>query len=89
MLLFGVIPVDYDDLTLVAIEPGRRFLERSPMLSMREWQHERVLEPDGTGTRVTDRLTFTPRLGLLKPLAVWIVGLLFRHRHKRLRSWFA
>ena len=89
VLLFHVIPVDYDDLTLIDVEPPHRFLERSPMLSMKSWQHERILEPDGDATRVTDRLTFTPRLGVLKPLAVRIVGFLFRHRHKRLVDWFA
>src|SRR4051794_26882302 len=29
VLLFGVIPFDYDDITLVRLEPGRSFLERS------------------------------------------------------------
>jgi len=33
ILLFGVLPVDYDDLRLERIEPGRGFLERSTMLS--------------------------------------------------------
>jgi hypothetical protein len=36
----GVVPIDYDDLTFVELEWGRRFLERSPMLTQREWQHE-------------------------------------------------
>src|SRR4051794_17961348 len=89
VLLFGVVPVDYDDLTLIEVEPPRRFLERSPMLSMKQWQHERILEPEASGTRVTDRLTFTPRLGFIKPLAVRIVRALFRHRHRRLVSWFS
>ena len=47
ILLFGVLPVDYDDITLVSIEPGRGFHERSSMLSMRVWEHERTLEPVG------------------------------------------
>ena len=42
VLILGV-PLDYDDLTIVQLEPGRRFLERSSMRSMRVWQHERVL----------------------------------------------
>jgi hypothetical protein len=29
ILLFGFLPVDYDDLALAEVEPGRRFLERS------------------------------------------------------------
>jgi ligand-binding SRPBCC domain-containing protein len=90
ILLFGVIPVDYDDLLLAELEPGRRFLERSSMLSMRVWQHERIVEPVGEATsHVTDRLSFELR----RPVA-WIPGsaslaratvaALFRHRHRRL-----
>jgi ligand-binding SRPBCC domain-containing protein len=89
VLLFGVVPVDYDDLTIVELDSGKRFLERSQMFTMSVWQHERILTPDGGGTLVTDRLTFTPRLGFIKPFARVIVGALFRHRHRRLRSWFA
>src|SRR5947207_12757197 len=63
ILLFGVLPIDYDDITLVRIEDERGFLERSPMLSQRTWEHERTLEPrPGGGTRVTDRVRFEPRL---------------------------
>jgi hypothetical protein len=40
LLLFGVLPIDYDDLT-AELETGRRFLERSSMLSIEHWQHER------------------------------------------------
>jgi hypothetical protein len=90
ILLAGVLPVEYDDLRLVELEPGRRFLERSSMFSLRTWQHERIIEPlDAGSCRVTDRLGFELR----RPLA-WIpgsarlvgaiVGALFRHRHRRL-----
>ena len=47
VLALGVIPFDYDDVTLVERGPGMRFLERSPMGSMRLWQHERLVEPQG------------------------------------------
>lgn len=88
ILLFGVIPVDYDDLTIVELEPGRRFLERSRMLSLRVWQHERTVEPEHSGgCRVTDRLTFEPRRLVPRPLARLIVRALFRHRHRRLAAW--
>ena len=93
ILLGGVLPVDYDDLCLVELEPGRRFRERSTMLSMRVWQHERVVEPlDDGGCEITDRLAFELR----RParwapgshrLARAIVGSLFRHRHRRLVRW--
>jgi ligand-binding SRPBCC domain-containing protein len=89
VLLLGLFPFEYDDVTLVELEPGRRFLERSPMLSMRSWQHERIVEPAEGGSRVTDRIRMEPRLGLpgapLRP----VFKAVFRHRHRRLRSWFA
>jgi ligand-binding SRPBCC domain-containing protein len=85
ILLLGVLPVDYDDLTIVEVEPGRRFLERSPMLSMRSWEHERIVEPDGDGCTLTDRLTFAPRVPV--PAAP-LIRALFRHRHRRLRRRF-
>src|SRR5687767_744285 len=50
VLALGVIPVDYDDLCLVELEPGRRFLERSKLFSMSMWQHERIVESEGGGS---------------------------------------
>ncbi|HEX2415280.1 MAG TPA: SRPBCC family protein [Thermoleophilaceae bacterium] len=89
MLLFAVLPVDYDDVTLVALEPGRGFHERSSMLSMRTWEHIRTVEPDGPGAcTVTDRVSFAPRLGLPAALFAPLVGRVFEHRHRRLRMRF-
>ena len=93
ILLFGVIPMDWDDLQLAELEPGRRFLERSSMLSMRVWQHERIVDPDGpAAASVTDRLTFELRRPLAwipgsHALAVAIVARLFARRHRRLIAW--
>jgi len=87
-VLLGLLPFEYDDITLIELEPGRRFLERSPMLSQRSWQHERIVEAAEGGSRVTDRVRMEPRLGLpaapLRPL----FRAVFRHRHRRLRAWF-
>ena len=89
VLLFGVLPIDYDDLTLIALEPGRGFHERSRMLSMRVWEHERTLESDGAaGCLVRDRLSFEPRLPGMGPLLERIVRATFKHRHRRLRRRF-
>jgi ligand-binding SRPBCC domain-containing protein len=89
VLLFGVIPIDYDDLTLIALEPGRGFHERSRMLSMRVWEHERTLEPTGdSATRVSDRLSFEPRVPGSGPLLERFIRATFRHRHRRLRRRF-
>jgi ligand-binding SRPBCC domain-containing protein len=88
ILLFGLIPFDYDDITLVRLDPGRGFLERSRMLSQRVWEHERTIEPTSGGCVITDRVSWQPRLGLpgrpLRPPIAWF----FRHRHKRLRRHF-
>lgn len=88
VLLFGVVPFDYDDLVLVRVEPGRGFLERSTMLSQRSWEHERTLEDAPGGCRVTDRIRFEPRLPLIgRPLRP-LLRRFFRHRHRRLRRRF-
>ncbi|SDE11920.1 hypothetical protein [Rhodococcus tukisamuensis] len=95
LFLFGLLPFDYDDLTVAELDPGHRFHERSTMGSMRRWEHERTLTSDGPSrTRVHDRVTFEPR----RPLAAvpGMGGLLargiaafFAHRHRRLRRHFA
>jgi hypothetical protein len=89
ILLFGVLPVDYDDLGLERIDPGRGFLERSTMLSQRLWEHERTIEPlaDG-GCTVSDRVAWEPRLPLPGRLLRPLFGAFFRHRHRRLRRHF-
>jgi ligand-binding SRPBCC domain-containing protein len=90
ILLGGLVPVDYDDLRLVELEPGRRFRERSRTLSFAVWEHERTVEPLEAGRcRVTDRLGFELRRGVAwvpgaARLAAAVVGFLFRHRHRRL-----
>ena len=89
ILLFGVIPFDYDDLCLERIDPGEGFLERSTMLSARRWEHERTLQPleDG-GTRVTDRVAFEPRLPGTARAHRAVIARIFRHRHRRLGRFF-
>ncbi len=88
ILLFGLLPIDYDEVCLARLEPGRGFLERSKMLSQQTWEHERTIEPVEGGCTVTDRVSWQPRFGLpgapLRPLFGWF----FRHRHKRLQRHF-
>jgi ligand-binding SRPBCC domain-containing protein len=88
ILLFGFVPFDYDDVTIVEMDKGRRFLERSRMLSQRSWEHERTIEPSGGGSRVTDRIRLEPRLGLPGAALRPAIHAFFRHRHRRLVSWF-
>jgi len=95
LLALRVLPVDYDDLCLAELEPGTRFLERSSMLSMSLWQHERVVESLGGDTaQVTDRVRFELRslpgaIPGAARLAKWVVRRLFAHRHRRLAGWAA
>jgi ligand-binding SRPBCC domain-containing protein len=89
ILLLGAIPIDYDDVTLVRLDPGRGFLERSPMLSQRSWEHERIVEPDGASTcTIDDRVRFEPRLPVSAALLRPLYRAVFGHRHRRLRRRF-
>ena len=56
LLLFGVLPVDVHSLALASLVPGRGFLELSSSLLHRRWIHERVLDAEGDGTRICDRV---------------------------------
>lgn len=86
--LLGVLPFDYDEITLIEFEPGRRFLERSPMLTQAEWQHERTVEPCAGGCTLTDRVEYRPRVAWLGALYPLPFGLAFTWRHRRLTKMF-
>jgi ligand-binding SRPBCC domain-containing protein len=88
ILLFGVIPFDYDDLVLVRVDEGHGFLERSTMLSQRLWQHERTLTDAPGGCTVTDHITYEPRIPGIAPALRPVLRGFFRHRHRRLRRHF-
>jgi ligand-binding SRPBCC domain-containing protein len=91
LVLFGMIPFGYDDITVAQIEFGRMFREESAMIGMRTWIHERTLEPVDGKTVVTDAITLIPRLalpGLTRFLAATLAAF-FAHRHRRLRGRFA
>ncbi len=89
LLLFGLLPLDIDFLCLVEFEPGRRFLERSTMLSMRVWQHERLVAPVAEGCVVEDRIGFELRwpFAWLRPVLLRVLPALFAHRQRRLKRW--
>jgi ligand-binding SRPBCC domain-containing protein len=89
LLLLGVLPVDYDDLTFLSVTPEAGFHERSAMLSMRVWEHERTLVAEGDGTRVTDRLSFVPRLRAATGAQRAAVAWTFRRRQRRLAAYFS
>ena len=88
LLLFGILPIEYDDINLKSVLEGQSFSERSEMALMSEWHHDRFLETDAAGTVVTDNLAFSPRFGMIGWLLVMIVKCLFQHRHRRLKTIF-
>jgi ligand-binding SRPBCC domain-containing protein len=94
VLLFGVIPFDFDDLMLAERDTGRRFLETSSMLTMVTWNHERLIAPVNHGSEVSDRIEFEPR-GLarrsprIRRFIRVVVTAVFRHRHRRLSRYFS
>ena len=88
--LGGILPVDFDDLRLVSVDPPHSFHESSTMLGARVWEHRRTLAATGDGrTRVTDELRMVPRVPLpcpVRALVGRVVDALFAHRHRRLRA---
>jgi ligand-binding SRPBCC domain-containing protein len=89
--LFGVVPFDYDRLTIAELKPGHSFDEQSTMMSMRTWRHQRSVTPDGdTKAVVRDRITFQLRAPLRPATPIVAAGLraLFGHRHRRLQRHF-
>jgi hypothetical protein len=88
VLLFGVLPVDYDDITLVRLDPPAGFPERSRMLSQRVWERERTLEQVPEGCVLSDRVSYEPRLAMPDQILRRLYGAVFRHRHRRLRRRF-
>ena len=88
LLLFGFLPIDRHYLMLERLYPGEGFDERSWSWMQAEWIHRRrVVVIDG-GTRVTDELEFTPRLGMAAWLLRPIIRFVFNHRHRRLAETF-
>ena len=81
--LFGFIPIDYSDLTLIAIDRGSGFIEQSPMGTMKLWRHERRIVEVPGGCRIIDSLTFEPAMA--SAIVGWFIRTVFRHRHAVLR----
>ncbi len=85
LLVGGVLPVDFDDLAFARVDRAGAFEERSTMLSMRRWEHDRRVRAMDGGCLVRDELRFEPRVPGTGPLVARIVAAVFRHRHARLR----
>lgn len=88
LFLLGVVPIEYDDLTFIEVDPGHRFLERSRLLSQRVWEHERIIEPRPAGSWIRDRVRFSARAPWLEGVYAPVFRLVFAHRHRNLRRIF-
>jgi len=87
-LLFGIVPVERMQVTLVELEPGRRFVEQSALLALPYWRHERTVDAVGTGCRLRDALAFRAPVAIAAPVLHRLLIALFTHRHRRLRALF-
>jgi ligand-binding SRPBCC domain-containing protein len=81
--LFGFLPIDHSDMTLIELRDGEGFIEESPMGSMKLWRHDRKIVPTNGGSRIVDHLTFEPKR--VKGVTVWFIKTVFKHRHKVIR----
>jgi ligand-binding SRPBCC domain-containing protein len=88
LLLFGVVPVEYDDITLVELAPGQHFAEVSALLTIREWRHRRSVAPEGPGCVLQDEIAFIPRWRLAASAQFRASRLVFQLRHRALRRLF-
>jgi ligand-binding SRPBCC domain-containing protein len=89
IFLFSILPIDFSDMTLVELDSGLGFVERSPMGSMKFWRHERRIVPTISDSRkviLLDELTFQPRLA--RRFVGWFIKHVFTHRHNVLRRHF-
>lgn len=87
--LFGLIPVEYDDLRLLERQAPEYFHEHSRMRLASVWEHRRELRAlSREVTQVTDRITVIPRVPVPGFMLRGVVTALFAHRHRRLRAIF-
>ncbi|KAA1424638.1 hypothetical protein FE697_001550 [Mumia zhuanghuii] len=91
VLLGGALPVEFDDMTIVEIG-DLCFHERSRMLTLGRWEHQRAVRPlTDDACELRDVLTFSVRPGLaavpgVDGITTRIVDALFAHRHRRLAA---
>lgn len=88
ILLLGLVPVDYDDVTLTELEPGRGFYEVSRLLTLRELRHRRSVHPTAGGCVVSDEIALVPRVRGTGWLLARVYRRVFAWRHRRLRRLF-
>lgn len=87
ILLFGIFPIDRHTFFFQSSDRHRGFTEESRSLTNKRWHHRRDIDRNGASCRVTDTVEFQCRLPLLAFILAPIYRLIFKHRHKVLRSY--
>jgi hypothetical protein len=82
------LPVAVDDITIVELGPGYRFVEQSKMTALKVWRHERVVTPTDAGCTVADTITFEAKLRPLNWMLGKLLPRLFWYRHAHLETRF-
>ena len=67
----------------VEFEAGRMFADRQIRGPFRQWLHRHVMSAEGTGSRLTDTVTYEFAGGAwTEPVVRWQLRRLFEHRHR-------
>src|SRR5262249_7811846 len=85
ILLLGLIPVDFDDITLIELTPGPGFYEVSRLLTWREGRPRRPITATQGGGAVIDETAPDPRGRWLGPFWAGVYRRASRLRHGRLK----
>jgi len=86
MLAFGLFPIGEQTIGIeYPLEDGRRRILRDNGHGalIKQWDHWIFVEPDGEGTRYTDRVDVDA--GLLTPFVSAFARIFYRHRQRRWR----
>jgi hypothetical protein len=83
--LFGVLPIDLHRFQLSEVG-STSMKETSSSLMNKHWNHQRTIKRVGNGSVVCDRVQYTSRLRPLGYLLLPVFKLVFRHRHRYLKS---
>lgn len=84
LLLFGVLPIEYDDIAFSEVVEGQMFHEKSSLFFVRTWEHIRRITPTQCGSTLTDTIRFEPKVRILGSVQMQLFRLVFKLRHMNL-----
>ena len=86
VLLLGLLPIDRHHMRMHRIIPEQGFEEDSSTSFNRFWRHTRHISKAAGGCQVTDSIEYQSRIPGLDILLRPIYALVFRRRHRQLKS---